>query len=81
MDDSKLNRRKPFVIRAKVKDVMKFSDGLSPEAASAAAVAIEAMRRIHAATGPGYAALDVIASAAPEAYRRNWAKKLLGKAA
>ncbi|MGX9393559.1 hypothetical protein ACWX0K_14790 [Nitrobacteraceae bacterium UC4446_H13] len=81
MDNSKSNRRKPFIIRAKVKDIMKFSDGPSLEAASAAAVAIEAMRKIQAATGPGYTALDVIASAVPDEYRRNWAKKLLGKAA
>ncbi|MGK9055230.1 hypothetical protein [Neorhizobium petrolearium] len=80
-NDEKPIRHRAYTIRAKVKDIAKFSDGLSPAGAAAAAVALEAMRRIQAETGPGYVPLDIVGSALTEAYRRNWAMKQLGKAA
>lgn len=74
-------KRKCLTVRAKVADVAKFSDTLSPDAAEAAAVILGGMRKLAAATGPGHVPLDVVTSVLPEAYRRNWAKKQLGKAA
>lgn len=43
----------------------------------AAATAWAGMRAFQIEMGPGHAALDLIASELPEAYRRNWARNLL----
>lgn len=72
---------KSYAIRPKVSDMAKFARDFSPEIAADAAIAIEAMRRMQATTGPGHVPLDVVASVLTEPYRRNWAKKQLGKAA
>lgn len=75
------SKRKSYAIRAKAKDVKKFASEFSPEVARDAAIAVEAMRRMQAKTGPGHVPLDVVSSILTVPYRKNWAKKLLGKAA
>lgn len=75
------SKGKSYAIRAKVKDVEKFASEFSPEVAADAAIAVEAMRRMQAKTGPGHVPLDVVSSILTDPYRKNWAKKLLGKAA
>lgn len=75
------SKGKSYAIRARVKDVERFAREFSPEVAPDAAIAFEAMRRMQAKTGPGYVPLDVVASRLPDPYRKNWARKLLGKAA
>lgn len=70
-------KRRPYVVRAKAKDVARYSRDLSLNGARAAAVVIEGMRRLQAETGPGHFPLDLLTSILPEAYRRNWAKKQL----
>jgi len=72
---------KSYAIRARVKDVERFAREFSSELAADAAIAVEAMRRMQAATGPGHVPLDVVASVLTDPYRKNWARKLLGKAA
>lgn len=72
---------KSYAIRARVKDVERFTREFSPEVAPDAAIVFEAMRRIQAKTGPGYAPLDVVTSGLTNPYLKNWARKLLGKAA
>jgi hypothetical protein len=72
---------KSYIILARGSDVVKFAREFSPEIAVDAAIAIEAMRRMQAKTGPGHVPLDVVSSILTDPYRKNWAKKLLGKAA
>lgn len=74
-------KRKSYAIRAKAKDVARFASEFSPEIAPDAAILHESMRRIQAKTGPGHAPLDVVKACLTNPYMRNWAKKLLGKAA
>lgn len=69
------------IFLARTKDVARFAREFSPEIALDAAIAVEAMRRMQAKTGPGHVPLDVVSSILTEPYRKNWAKKLLGKAA
>lgn len=76
-----MSNSKPYAIRARVKDVKKFAREFSPEVAPDAAIALAAMRRMQAKTEPGHVALDVVASGLTEPYRKNWARKLLQKAA
>lgn len=80
-EQAKVERRRQYEIRAKVKDVARYSEALSPEGAACAAIVLEGMRRIQRETGPGYGALDIVASALTAEHRRNWAKRQLGKAA
>ena len=78
---SEANVEPTRLARAKKKDIERFSQDLSPAGAVAAAIVLEGMRRLQKASGPGHIPLDVAFSALPEAYRRNWAIKQLGKAA
>jgi hypothetical protein len=76
------NRKgKSYAIRARAKDVARFANEFSPEVAADAAIAVEAMRRMQATAGPGYMPLDVVSSILTDPYRKNWARKLLGKTA
>lgn len=54
---------------------------LGDDGVRAAVTALAALRTLQRELGPGHAPFDLIASAVPDAYKRNWAKKLLGKAA
>ncbi|MBC7102074.1 MAG: hypothetical protein H5U13_02435 [Parvibaculum sp.] len=75
------SKGRSYAIRARIKDVERFAREFSPEIARDAAIAVEAMRRMQMATGPGHVPLDVVSSILTDPYRKNWAKKLLGKAA
>lgn len=75
------SKGKSYAIRARAKDVARFAAAFPPDIAHDAAILHESMRRIQAKTGPGHVPLDVVASLLTEPYRKNWARKLLGKSA
>jgi hypothetical protein len=75
------SKGKSYIFLARAKDVARFAREFSPEIAVDAAIAVEAMRRMQAKTGPGHVPLDVVSSILTDPYRKNWARKLLGKAA
>ena len=58
-------------------DIERFSHLDTERQRVAAATVWASMCVFQQAMGPGHAALDVIASELPAAYRRNWAKGLL----
>lgn len=70
-------KKKTFTVRPKRADIERFSYFDTEEKRVKAAAAWAGLRAFQMAMGPGHAALDMIASELPEAYRRNWAKKLL----
>ena len=70
-------KNKTFAIRPKRADIERFSHFDTEEKRVKAAAAWAGLRAFQMAMGPGHAALEMIASELPDAYRRNWAKKLL----
>ena len=61
-------------------DIERFSHLDTERKRVAAATAWAGMRAFQLEMGPGHAALDLIASELPAAYRRNWAKGLMAAA-
>jgi hypothetical protein len=62
------------------RDDLKRFAGIGTDRANLAAATVWAgLRILQEEKGPGHAALDLITCEMPEAYRKNWAKKLLGK--
>lgn len=60
------------------KDDLRRFEGLRTDRAQLAAATVWAgLRILQEETGPGHAALDLLASGMTDAYCRNWAKKLL----
>lgn len=75
-------QRKSYTVRALARDKELFSkDFESEEAVNAAAAVRNGLRKLNAATGPGYAALDVLTREIPRKHLRNWAKRFLEEAA
>lgn len=73
---------KNYTVRALTRDKEMFAqDFESEEAIKAAAALWNAMRKLQAATGPGFAPLDVLTRGIPKKHLRNWAKRLLEEAA
>lgn len=70
-------KKKTFTIRPKRADIERFSYFDTEEKRVKAAAAWAGLRAFQMAMGPGHAALEMIANELPDAYRRNWAKKLL----
>lgn len=70
-------KTKPAGIEPTREDIGRFSHLDTERKRIAAATAWAGMRAFQIEMGPGHAALDLIASELPEAYRRNWAKNLL----
>lgn len=70
-------KKKTFTVRPKRADIERFSYFDTEEKRVKAAAAWAGLRAFQMAMGPGHAALEMIANELPEAYRRNWAKKIL----
>ncbi len=51
---------------------------VSDDGARAAAAALAAIRTLQRELGPGHAPFELIASAVPHEYKKNWAKSHLG---
>jgi len=66
-------------IKPSREDMKRFA-GIGTQRANLAAATVWAgLRILQEEKGPGHAALDLLTCEMPEAYRKNWAKKLLGK--
>lgn len=70
-------KKKVISIRPRRVDLDRFAYLVGDRKQAAAATAWAGLRALQTEFGPGHAALDLLASELPEAYRRNWAKKLL----
>jgi hypothetical protein len=71
-------KTKPVGVEPTREDIDRFSHLDTESKRVAAATAWAGMRAFQIEMGPGHAALDLITAELPEAYRRNWAKGLLG---
>jgi len=66
-------------IKPSREDMKRFAGVGTQRANLAAATVWAGLRILQEEKGPGHAALDLLTCEMPDAYRKNWAKKLLGK--